>query len=94
MNLENLKSQVFFFYIIIEYLYLIVDWQLLICELYIPRSREIMSSVYRPLEDLFDKELLENCSSEMEEDFITGSLSHSPHIPILGSSPFFGCMSG
>lgn len=58
------------------------------------RSQEFMRSIHRPVEDLFDKELLETISSDMEEDFMPGSLSHSPHIPILGSSPFFGCMSG
>lgn len=58
------------------------------------RSQELMSPIHRPAENLFDKELLETHSNDMEEDFIPGSLAHSPDFPILGTSPFFGCMSG
>lgn len=58
------------------------------------RSQEFMSPIHRPAINLLDKELLEFNSNDMEEDFIPGPLAHSPDIPVLGTSPFFGCMSG
>lgn len=55
------------------------------------RSNMVINPIHRRVNELLCKDVPMNTANDDDDFSPIGSLSQSPHVPVLSSSPFFGC---